>query len=70
MCCIFVHPNNGMAAHASDFEHAHSCKMHTIAHGGCTNTTKGLASKADCGIKNPCCTRESGAIQIPQKGLH
>ena len=38
--------------------------------GGCTNTTKGLASKADFGITNPCCTRESGAVQIPQKGLH
>ena len=53
-CGIFVCPNKGMATNAWDFLTCAQMLMHVIAYGGCTDTVRESALKADSGRKTSC----------------
>ena len=63
VCHIFVHPNSGMAASASDcFELRSQVLVHAIVHRGCTNTVGESAPIVDPARKVPSLTGESNSV--------
>ena len=56
---IFMCPNNGVAVSVWDFLTCAQCWCVRFAHGGCTDTVRESALKADSGRKIPCRTEES-----------
>ena len=67
MCCIFMCQNNDKAANTWDFLMSTQVLMNLIARGGCTNTLRESALKANSRQKIPCCIRESNLAQYHVK---
>ena len=63
VCCIFMCQSNDKAANTWDFLMSTQVLMNLIARGGCTNTFRESALKANSLQKVPCCIRESNLAQ-------